>query len=1500
MAEEDSLDNSNYNKTNFFYKLLHPDKVMRPLIRWWWPGLAVEEKELRHEIEILEKLGFGGFEIQPFLIGGGSNQPREKTHRMAPHPFFYKALKFVLAEAKTKNMKVELTFGSSWPPGGDYITPEKSLKTLLIGTKRIKSNEIFHELNQIENQKKLLRNYNKENNALAGKSLESINFFIELPKINLNAYYKYNRLVSQLIGNVQDDFSKYLPYFKPVAAILIPIKKSFNWGRIKKPNFILPKEKRYGPDLIIDISNLISYDKSSGKYVIASHGDLLNMFLVGTNKISFWSPIDDMETTSKVNILGDTLKNIKEFQLFVFYGGPTGMMPLSCARSDENRQTHKKTSLVVDILNKDAVYFMLENFFGVKTGYFDEIKDFLGANRTLRAIFTDSQEIADEWFWTSDFFEIFRKLRGYDVRPFLPFIFMPNHDNQFLEVLFQNEKPCYELILSKMALKTLKTNKPNKSSIKYNLSKIAEEEEIKKLVLGNRIRFDWYRTLTEVWSSNYIRVLSNWKAPKGLNMTNNNNKQILHRIQVYGMPIEILKAFGSADIPETETLFSGSTDFFKMASSAGLIYGRKIISSETFSWMKMNLTMTPLKWKAACDRLFVSGINQHVFHGWSYLPPSVSEKIKENQSPFFNYPWERHGFSENININSEMAPYYRELNDYVSRAQFIMRHGIIVTNVGIYVSFLNYSYKHLSGEDLDFGTLYDYDVPPLKGLFSGFMRKARSDLDKKVLLQQRIGQNLIKNGFYYMHLNEDAIINARIQKFEKDGEHKAYLVIENQLFDPYSNFPKSRDKGYKYSIYLHTIIIPDCESLPFKVAEKLKRAADYGVNIVFINKIPLYQSEFLNFHENDRVFRSHIKDILLSCPYFDFLKPNIIKKELNALFKKTPKFFRELIGKINKIQKDRQDHKGPKNPNNKKNGKEINIGGYLRDHLSLMPNVDIKIIDIETFKDNNLIGNNKRPISDKGQENIQDLDNIIPSIYFIRRRVYPDNALDFTSLLNNNKECLNSQALRNIEFILFRFSRSYELGAEITIYDEDYSRDADKLNESYFKIPIEIDLWSKKVSLIPWEFNQSNKSIKIFLEFPSYATRFIMLINLDLQKIFSKLNSDNVPNKEAIVEVYTSLDVIQNLYSLNKIDNINLDDIHIDKILDSTNDTIFNSNLCNLSRNILEKLVRLKSSTIFKNTNILNKIIRLRDLAKNIYLATNGNCYGYKRDGKKNKKEYEYRSSFYDVSNFCEFDLQLLDTQNDNSRYRIKNIGKDNNISNSTNELIEANRRLREFLHKNKKMNDKTPAHNIKLANISFLGDWRKDFNKILKYHSGPALYSLKISIPPQLYKKIFADLEKLHTKLKQINSDVEADLKSLGIIENDDLIKVSYILDLGRVYGIAKCQIVYNNKLFDFEDKLIPPYRIDISSLMEQILSDFELNLKRLDSGLNLTIEIKLITPIINYLIGLARNKEYNYLRHYKSRDLAPIGIIGPIKIVPIIKINNRFWFSRYFQERP
>src|ERR1035437_1796552 len=95
-----------------------PPKKYRPMVRWWWPGNDVTESELRREIDVLDKAGFGGAEIQAFLKGfTTTNFSQAQIQRINSFatPSFFRHVAVAVEEARSRGMFVDYTFGSGWP-----------------------------------------------------------------------------------------------------------------------------------------------------------------------------------------------------------------------------------------------------------------------------------------------------------------------------------------------------------------------------------------------------------------------------------------------------------------------------------------------------------------------------------------------------------------------------------------------------------------------------------------------------------------------------------------------------------------------------------------------------------------------------------------------------------------------------------------------------------------------------------------------------------------------------------------------------------------------------------------------------------------------------------------------------------------------------------------------------------------------------------------------------------------------------------------------------------------------------------------------------------------------------------------------------------------------------------------------------------------------------------------------------------------------------------------
>jgi hypothetical protein len=63
---------------------------------------------------------------------------------------------------------------------------------------------------------------------------------------------------------------------------------------------------------------------------------------------------------------------------------------------------------------------------------------------------------------------------------------------------------------------------------------------------AGRIRQDYWQTVSDLWIDNFFAPLRDWLHARGL----------MARIQAHGAPVDLLKAYTMADIPETEQLYA--------------------------------------------------------------------------------------------------------------------------------------------------------------------------------------------------------------------------------------------------------------------------------------------------------------------------------------------------------------------------------------------------------------------------------------------------------------------------------------------------------------------------------------------------------------------------------------------------------------------------------------------------------------------------------------------------------------------------------------------------------------------------------------------------------------------------------------------------------------------------------------------------------------------------------------------------------------------------------
>jgi len=331
-----------------------------------------------------------------------------------------------------------------------------------------------------------------------------------------------------------------------------------------------------------------------------------------------------------------------------------------------------------------------------------EARDLVAKNHGY--LFEDSLHLKSYQLWTEDFLEEFERRRGYDVKPFLPTLLTPDLNNFF----------------------------GGRRNADTALGSFEYEPGV-----GQRIRNDYYQTLTDLYIEKHIIPMREWAARHGLGL----------RFQPsYGQSLEQSAAVFELDIPETESFqHDDQPDAYRYISAAAHASDRPVISTEccaafgqanAFGWQ----TTLPY-----VEGNYAGGVNNIVFHGYSY-----------NISPNATWPgWYRFGqnrFSENYGKQPTWQ-FVRSVADYLGRQQVVLRQGRQVTDVAVY--------RHSYWDMIRGGPEYYADGGALAGAgYSyGFVSPAMLALDHFVVEEGRLDR--AGAGYRALILNDQAALPVK-------------------------------------------------------------------------------------------------------------------------------------------------------------------------------------------------------------------------------------------------------------------------------------------------------------------------------------------------------------------------------------------------------------------------------------------------------------------------------------------------------------------------------------------------------------------------------------------------------------------------------------------------------------------------------------------------------------------------------------------------------------------
>ena len=337
------------------------------------------------------------------------------------------------------------------------------------------------------------------------------------------------------------------------------------------------------------------------------------------------------------------------------------------------------------------------------------------------AVFSDSLEDYGS-NWTGDLMQEFRARRGYDLTPYLP-------------ALIGDAGP-----------------------------------------LTASVRHDWGRTLTELANERFLVPLHTWAQ----------QHHTLFRSQTYGFPPVTLSSNRYADLPEGEgkaslMMWREFSDV-RWAASAGHLFNRPVISSETWTWLHSPaFRATPLDLKAEADLHFLQGINQLVGHGWPYSPELAGE------------PGWRMYAAAALNAHNPWSFVMPDLSLYLQRVSFALRQGKPANDVAVLL--------------------------PNDDLWSTF--SVRSDSAKPVISPG--GFNTVGSNFSMDEPLDHSLLSAVIPQVLDAGFNLDF--IDADAID---------SVGIPYPV----LILPAIDRLPLPTYQKIEDYARHGGIVIAAHSLP--------------------------------------------------------------------------------------------------------------------------------------------------------------------------------------------------------------------------------------------------------------------------------------------------------------------------------------------------------------------------------------------------------------------------------------------------------------------------------------------------------------------------------------------------------------------------------------------------------------------------------------------------------------------------------------
>lgn len=255
--------------------------------------------------------------------------------------------------------------------------------------------------------------------------------------------------------------------------------------------------------------------------------------------------------------------------------------------------------------------------------------------------------------WGYSFIEEFRRRRGYDITPYLPFIVK---QSGMMQPVF-----IYH----------------------YHMKDVTFEEKLYN---------DLYQTTTDMYMENMMKPMQEW--------CHKNSMELRSEIS-YGLPFEISQPGKYVDDVETESLeFASQIEAFRSLAGCAHIYNH-VYSSETGATM-LNYMMPLDFYTQIIYTQFAAGVTKTVLHGYS----SIAGSDASTYWPGHEGMWPI--FSERFGVRQPAFQHYNDWTGMLARYQMVLRQGKPRMDLAILRLDYNFNNMYFAGHNEK--ELYEHEI----------------------------------------------------------------------------------------------------------------------------------------------------------------------------------------------------------------------------------------------------------------------------------------------------------------------------------------------------------------------------------------------------------------------------------------------------------------------------------------------------------------------------------------------------------------------------------------------------------------------------------------------------------------------------------------------------------------------------------------------------------------------------------------------------------------------